>query len=280
MNTVTGKLMKQWMLIFLSLNFIFVFQTSAKCEFKNEVKKLISLSGPVTVILHELKLLTHPIVKGISVFHPFNEKDFQGKVYPGGIFLSHSVLEEFQNSVVFYDESKELGRLLSSHKKILPVEIKTRNLLPLASINKTLEGLKPFLSDCEKEIQTIVGEASAIQQNIIQNAKKKLSMIFYLGELRNNKRPELVIVNDGIVKLLIEQGKISSYPTDLAYVNWSSRLMREMPKDTLHIGIKDSGRDKTIKIKRSSQEMTLYYPGSLIPGLTQLRAFQYLFKNI
>lgn len=272
--------MKQWMLIYLSLNFIFSFQALAKCEFKNEINKLISLSGPVTVLLHKLKLLKDPKVKGISVFHPFSEKDFQGKVYPGGIFLSHSVLSEFQNSVVFYDESKELGRLLSSQKTIRPVEIKTRNLLPLSSIDKTLEALIPFLKGCENEVGLISKEASAIQQDIFNNVKSKMSVVFYLGELRNNKKPELVMVNDGIVKLLIEKKKIRSYPTELAYVNWSSRLMREMPKNTFHIGIKDSGRDKTIKIKRSSQEMTLYYPGSLIPGLTQLKAFQYLFKNI
>ena len=59
-------------------------------------------------------------------------------------------------------------------------------------------------------------------------------------------------------------------------VNWSSKLMNALPKETLRMGLKDSGRELTKDTQRlSDTEINLIYPGLLIPGITQLKAFNY-----
>ena len=269
------------MQIFLSLIFFlqsgFVF---ANCEFKNDVKKIISLSGPATVVLKELNLLKNPKVKGVSIFHPVDESDFKGKFYPGGIFISHSILSEFSGSVVFYDGSRDLERLLKSDGQIQSREIVTRNLLPLEALAATIKSLKEVLTGCDENLKNIQKKGEKIQKNLLSKLPDNSKIVFYLGEIRNDKKPELVMVNDGVVKLLIQKSKIKTYPSELAYVNWASKIMNNLPTQTLHVGIKDTGKEKTIQIKRSSLQMTLFYPGVLVPGLSQLEAFLYLAERI
>jgi hypothetical protein len=80
-------------------------------------------------------------------------------------------------------------------------------------------------------------------------------------------------VNDGVVKKLIKENKIKTYPSELSYVNWSSKIMDTLSKDFIHLGIEDSGSKLMKEIKRSSMKMTLIYPGALVPGFSQLEAF-------
>lgn len=260
------------MRIFLSLVFL-SFNLQAACKFKADVKKVISLAGSSTVILKELGLLAK--VQGISVFNPIGPHEFSGKVYPGGIFLSHGSLSELENSVVFYDESRDLKKVLSSRSNIRAFEIRTRNLIPAEAVKVTLTALAPHLQNCEEQIKAVNLKVSALEEKLLTKLPATTNVVFYLGELRNHQAPEFVMVNDGVVKWLNEKKKIKTYPTTLAYVNWSSKLMRELPEDTLHVGIKDSGREMKKEIKKSSRKMTLIYPGSLVPGVTQLEAFLY-----
>src|SRR5690606_14230323 len=128
-------------------------------------------------------------------------------------------------------------RLFKSRANITGVEVKTRNLLPLEALTITVNALEPYLSGCEALIQKINEEAQRIQNQILKSLSKKQDIGFYLGELRGGKRPEIVMVNDGMVKVLITEKKVATYPTDMAYVNWSSKILRSVPESTVHIGL-------------------------------------------
>lgn len=254
---------------------IFCFNAFAECDFKKDVSKVISLSGSTTVILKELGLLNNPKVQGISVFNPVTSSDFQGKVYPGGIFLSHQALSELNGSVVFFDESRDLKKIFSSRSEVISKEIKTRNLTPLKAIDATLKSLKDFIQGCDSKIVSLKNKAQEYQNNILKKLPSKLSVIFYLGDFLGGRPPEMVMVNDGVVKWLIEEKRISTYPSELAYVNWSAKIIKSFPPPTLHLAVKDSGRDGEKRIKESAAGKTLIYPGSLVPGLSQLEAFSF-----
>ncbi len=88
------------------------------------------------------------------------------------------------------------------------------------------------------------------------------------------------MVNDGVVKWLVDEELIKTYPAPLAYVNWSAKIMQGLPKDSYKVGIKDSGNSLEEKIEKSAQIINLTYPGSLIPGSGQVEAMIYLFKNL
>lgn len=260
------------MRIFLSLFFL-SFYVEAACEFKPAARKVISLSGTSTVVFKELGLLSK--LHGISVFNPISEKEFAGKVYPGGIFLSHSALSELEGSVVFFDESRDLRKVLGSRKTVNALEIHTRGLTPKESVDTTLKAIAPYIQNCEATISALNSKIKTLEEKLLKRIPDSLNVVFYLGEFQNGRAPEFVMVNDGVVKWLKDLKKIKTYPTELAYVNWSSKLMSEMPKNTMHVGVKDPGRENKHEIKRSPQRMTFIYPGSLVPGVTQLEAFLY-----
>lgn len=264
------------MIIFLKAYILLIsFQAFADCDFKKDVSKVVSLSGSTTVVLRELGLLTHSKVQGVSVFNPVTSSEFKGRVYPGGIFLSHQALSELMGAVIFYDESRELNKIFKSRSGFVAQEIKTRNLTPLEAIDVTLETMIKFLDGCDLKMTSMKNNAKNIQLEILKKLPPKLNVIFYLGEFLGGRPPEMVMVNDGVVKWLIEEKRINTYPSELAYVNWSAKLIKDFPPSTLHVAVKDSGRDGEKKIKRSSTGMTLIYPGSLVPGLSQLEAFNF-----
>lgn len=262
------------MKIFVSLIFICFCQSSwSICSFKSPSKKVISLSGPMTVLLREVGLLNDPALQGISVFNPIPEKDFKKTRYPGGVFLSRTTLKEFHQSVVFYDEGRELNKLLSSVEDIQSFEIKTRHKFPMEVVHSLVDILKPFIVGCERELDAYKKTALNMQEKILKRLPDSFKVIFYLGRFINHRPPELVMVNDGIVKKLLSEKKIITYPTDLSYVNWSSKIMLGLGQEFIHLGIEDSGKNNIKEIKRSSKQMTLIYPGALVPGFSQLEAF-------
>lgn len=265
------------MQIFLSIVFLFSF-AHAECTFRPEVKKVFSLSGTATVIFKELGLLKK--LSGITVFAPIKPEEFSGTIYPGGVFLSQGTLSNFEGSIVFYDESRDLEKTLKSNPAIKTQEIKTRDLSPLESINHGLEKISPFVVSCEKQFSSLVKKTIDLQNKFLKKVPAGLTVIFYLGEITAEKFPELVIVQDGVVKLLIDHKKVKTYPSDLAYVNWSAKIVRSMGDKILHVGIKDSGREGSKSVKKLHQKMTLIYPGSLVPGISQLEAFEYWVNNM
>jgi hypothetical protein len=269
------------MQIFLSLLlFLSSFKLPAACNFKNEINKVFALSGSTAVVLKELGLLSHPKVKGISVFAPIKKSEYKGKIYPGGIFLSHKTLTDFDDSVVFYDESRELKRIFESQAKVRAEEIKTRNLTPLQALDATTLVLSTSLAGCEKKIAGLKKKALKLQQQILSKLPKVRSMIFFIGSVKHGRLPEMIMANDGIVKWLRNEQKIITYPSDLAYVNWSAKILQSFGQEALFVVIKDPGREERPEVNKSSGMVTLSYSGSLVPGLSQLEAFSYFFNHL
>jgi hypothetical protein len=255
------------MKIFVSF-FLLFSSVSFACTFKKEVKKVISLSGSMTVLLNETGLLKG--VSGISVFNPVST--FKGTVYPGGLFIAQSTLSNFSGALVFFDQGEQIRKILSSGKNIISKEVITRNLLPLETVELTKKLLSPYVSGCEEKFSAYSEKAKKVQNELLGSFPKQQKVIFYLGEIKQ-RLPELVMANDGVVKLLLKEKKIISYPSELSYVNWSAKVLSELPKDYLHVGISDPGMKDHKEIKKSSKGTTLIYPGSLVPGLSQLEAF-------
>ncbi len=265
------------MRIFLSsFLFLLLSNANAECTYRNE--NVVSLSGTATVIFKEMGLLSG--LKGISVFNPIPKDEYSGPVYPGGIFLSQNTMSEFKNKTVLFDESRELAKIFRS-QNIKAVEIRTRNLSPTESIHRTLKEIIPLIKDCEKEIADVEKKRVSLETKIMNGLTQKKQMIFFLGELKQERLPEMIMSNDGVVKWLRTKEKISTYPSDLAYVNWSAKILLENTSDkTLLIGLNDPGREITKTVKKAGNKINLVYPGSLVPGLSQLEAFAYLFEKI
>lgn len=269
------------MKIFLSLILIIVSQNLyAICRFKTEIKKVVSLSGPMTVLLNETSLINDRAFDGISIFNPVSEKTYKKKIYPGGIFLAHSALEGLSNGVVFYDESREVKRILEYRKDIKSIQIKTRGLMPLEVIDSLIQELSIFVTDCSGSFSKIRLKAEKLQEKLIETLPKNLEVVFYLGEFKSNRPPELIIVQDGVVKLLLNKNIIKTYPSDLSYINWSSKILSHMSAHTLHVGVVDSAMKDMREVKKNQGNMTIVYPGALVPGLSQLEAFLFWAQHL
>jgi len=265
-------------MIILLLSVLFGIPTSFSCDFNQDIKSVYSLSGPVTLVLKELGLLKNPKLKGISVFHPVAKKDFAGSFLPGGVFLSPEAIKGLSGSLLFYDESRELTRIFSRYDKITAIEIKTRSFTPPEVMEAMEKYLNPYLVGCD--LVKLTGQLKSSLEDLKKMLPKEIPLLFFLGLIQNNKLPELVMVQDGIVKWMIQEKLIKTYPSELAYVNWSARILNNLPQGTFHIGLKDSGNLMESKIIKNKQVINLTYPGALIPGIGQVEAMVYLFKNL
>jgi hypothetical protein len=270
------------MKIFVSFLLILIsIEARAACTFKSEVKRVISLSGSMTVLMKNTGLIHDKKFYGISVFNPVDERTFKGKVFPGGLFISQSALQDFSGSIVFYDKGTQIKKILSSQKNIsATVEVSTRDLLPMEVVERVISLAAPYVSGCDEAFDQFKFKSLALQNLLFKKIPPNFKVIFFMGAFRGENFPEFVISNDGVVKLLKTKKIIQSYPSDLAYVNWSARVMSELPKDTLFVAIADPGMKHRKEIKRSSQRMTVTYPGALVPGHSQLEAFLYWAENL
>ncbi len=264
------------MIILFSL--LFRMMDATACDFNSNIKSVYSLSGAVTLNLRVFGLLKNKRLLGISVFHPISKKGFGGRRIPGGVFLSHDEIKNLKDSLVFYDESRELTKIFSSYKNIKFVEINTRQKNPLQVQLYLKDKMDPFLSGCQFSKIQLDLEAKLRELKVLAN--KKETFLFFLGLIRGKKLPDILMVQDGVVKWLSEERLIKTYPSELAYVNWSARVMNHLPENTYRIGIKDSGGDLIQKVEKFENGVNLTYPGSLIPGIGQVDAMIYLFKNI
>lgn len=269
------------MKILISLIAFFSIHLHAKCDFKNNITKIYSLSGPVTIAFKEIGLLSHPKIKGLSTFHPISKSEFKGEILPGGIFLSRDSMRELSGSVVLYDESTELTKMLKTVDNVSGIEVRTRGLVPRDVSSLVVKTLGDhLLVGCEKELAKFLKKTDELEKSVLKNIKINGPIIFYVGEFRMGRAPELVMVNDGIVKWLVNKKMITTYPSALSYVNWSPKIMNEMPKSTLHVAIKDSGSELKKNFVKVDQNISFVYPGSLIPGMSQLEAWAELFRNL
>lgn len=261
----------------LSFSILFV-STSWACVFSGPETKVFSLAGPVTMSLKHLDLLKDPKLKGVSVFHPVDKENFKGEFLPGGIFLSQQSIQKFFGSLIFYDESRELSKLFSRYPQIKAIEIKSRNLSPLEVVKLVEKHLSSHVKNCDlKKVEAALKDKLSQLKKMIPEKK---DMLFFLGEIKPPRLPELLMVNDGVVKWLSDEKLIRTYPSELAYVNWSARILESFSKKALKIGMTDSGSRMELKMKRHGEIINLTYPGFLIPGFGQVDGLIYLFQNL
>lgn len=254
---------------------IFSFPVLAKCRLV-ENTSIVSLAGSSTVLFRELGLLEE--LKGISVFNPVAESEYKGKVYPGGIFLSQSVLNDFKTSTVIFDESRELEKILKA-KEIKRIELKSRNQSPSETIHATLKLIIPFTTGCDQEIEKIEQRRVFLENKILNLTDGKKKFLFFLGEMKEERLPEMIMSNDGVVKWLKDKQKIVTYPSDLAYVNWSSKILNDF-RESKMVGLIDTARKNKKEIVKVNGKINVYFPGILVPGLSQLEGFAFLFESI
>lgn len=254
---------------------LYCFSSFAQCDFAKSTN-VISLSGTTTVLFKELGLLKK--LKGISVFNPVTPAEFSGKVYPGGIFLSQSALGEMKDAQVFFDESRELSKIFKS-QQIRAVEIRTRNQTPTESIHRALKEIIPLTVGCDKKVAELEKKRIQLEQKIMKLLSTKKNLVFFLGEIKGERLPEMVVANDGVVKWLKDNDKIQTYPSELAYVNWSAKILQEL-QGMKYVGITDPSRENKKEVRVIGTRINFSFPGSLVPGLSQLEAFAYLFEKL
>ncbi len=219
-------------------------------------------------------LLTSPALKGVSIFYPAPES-FKGEKIPGGVFLSPSKLNEMKNSVVFFDESQELRKLFRS-QKINAVEVKSRNMVPGEVVLKSMDYLGKYVSGCTEKFNSISAHVSHLEKMIVETMKSQMNVVFFLGSVGEGKLPELVIAHDGIVLWLKKKNLINTYPSELAYLSWSSAIINKLKGKYLFLGLKE---ENDPGVQGNSSRANLNYPGCLIPGLSQLEAWVYFLKH-
>src|SRR3989338_4221692 len=163
MNIVT-----KWLMPLLSL---WVFESFANCRLNPDFN-YVSLSGPISFLLEELKLLNDPKMKVVSTFHEV--EGFKGERVGGGVFLSESKVKEWKNHVIFYDESRELEKTLKFGLGIQLVKIQSRGLDPFAATNHSLNMLKPYLKFCANNLHALESQILAIKNSLINPKFKKV----------------------------------------------------------------------------------------------------------
>ncbi len=252
----------------------------ATCGFKPSVQKVVSLSGPITVLLKETGLLRATAVKGISIFSPIQKRDFRGTIYPGGLFLARSTLAEFAGGVVFYDSGRELRKILMTQPGIRTIEVNSRDLLPLEVVDRSIDLLRGLTHGCEDGFKAFRDRARGLQDELLRSIPKGFKVVFFLGRFTGDRAPELVMANDGAVKLLRREKGIATYPSELAYVNWSARILASLPAKTLFVGLVDPSMDGEQRLVKSGERWTVTFPGILVPGSTQLAGLVYWVRGL
>lgn len=255
-------------LLFISL--LTLIDARARCTLNYPTGKVFSLSGTATRILEEVKVLSD--VAGISVFYP-KPTSFSGEIIPGGIFLSPRTLEGWKNALVFYDQSDSLKKVLERHG-VRAQEISVRGLTPREAVEKTWKTLSPYIKGCDSK--ELLERVSSLEARIRKKMPRSQKILFFLGDTTVKKLPELVIANDGLVLWLRQNQLIETYPSELHYVNWSGAVVESLRKDHLILGL----REATVpRVEGAPGRQTLFYPGALIPGLSQLEAWLYFLDH-
>ena len=263
-NSPTDCLMKKvFSLLFILLNPI---STLWCCELQRDT---VSLSGPVTGLLKELDLLNSPKLKAISLFHPVG--DVKIEKLGGGLFLAQKTLDKFKDSTFYFDESRELSERLKKIKN--KTEVITRSETPFVITKWSLEKLKDNLIGCEMKIKSLENWIEAEEKwHKLQPASKE-TIFFFLGAITLDRWPEYLIVRDGFVLSFIQNKKVKTFESDLAYVRWGEKWKKSLKGERL-IGIAEAESARVEKL--ASGIFNFYYPGALTPGIYQIKFMRYL----
>jgi len=253
---------------------------SETCQFRKNITQVYSLSGSITMALKSVGLTKDPKLKGVSIFHPLDKNEFKGQFLPGGVYLSRESAKKMEGGLVFFDESRELSKFFQM-MSVRKEEIKTRNLTPLEVNELVIQKISQITDGCEQKLRALSLTGKQLANEILRSIPPQFSAVFFLGALKKKSAPEMIMVNDGILKWLMEKKKIKTYPTQLSYLPWSSKMMNELSPSTYHIGLKDSGASLFYDLEKIEEKrLNLHYPGALIPGISQLEAWLYFFQSI
>lgn len=251
------------------LSCCFVCCLAHSCEIKKDVQ-IYSLSGPITMLLEEMELLSSSRLLAISIFHPV--KNYSGRKLGGGIFLTKKSFNHKGIANVFYDKSLELTKALKQKKNIKLHQVDSRGRGAIATTIESINSLKPLLNNCERKLNQLNQKMLKLKEDIKTLSLKKYKLLFYLNAFKEkNKKPKMIIVNDGFVKDLLGNDKVKSYPSKLSYINWSSKIMKSLEADYVHFGITEAkGESDQITLQKLEERYyNLRFRGALTPGIRQ-----------
>jgi hypothetical protein len=245
--------------------------------------KYISLSGPVSLLLEELELLDDLSLQALSSLHPLKEFPQGKEKIAGGIFLAEKTIDSFKEKVVWFDHSQNIQIVLENSKKQKFAHhwhLLNWNKLSLKkSLSQSLEAIKKYLLDCDEKIRLL--ESSLNQSYLkLENLRSKIKnrpLIFFLGELKLNFYPSLIMLRDGFVIDLLDNN-LQSYPSNLAYVPWSQSELKKLKKlNAIFIGLNSlmsANESDRLEVKKlQHHHLNFSQRGLLIPGIGQWRFF-------
>lgn len=234
----------------------------SKCRLSQEV---VSLSGPMTHLLEEMNLLDDPKLEAISKFHPL-KKPFKKKVLAGGLFLSPHVFRDYKNSMIIFDKSREFKYLLKKTEHKSFIEIDSRDQDPFEVINLLVLRLRPLLIGCRDELKGVEKKFAEMKKELLQ-LDFKLRALFFLGD-QERKLPETLVSNDGFVLFLKRFDGFETYPSNLAYVNWSEKILKTLD-DFVKIGLIEAQHEELLRVDRKAGHYDLAFRGIMTPGIRQ-----------
>lgn len=248
---------------------LFVFKARA-CEIKT-ASGLVSLSSPVTSLLVELDLMNDKKLKAVSTFHSLLGKKTSAEKMGGGVFLATKSLKRFQDTVIFFDQSRELRKVLHQHVLKKTYEVTTVGD-PFVVHEQALGLLTPFLLHCETQLVSLKSKIEALKKEMESFSKQRpYPLFFFLGEFKKLMPPPLLIGQDGFVSSLAKNKIISSPPSELSYIHWSEKWRKGLPGNTIFISVEsDEQLLQTVWIKKDKTHYQVKSPYALAPGLGQV----------
>ncbi len=252
-----------------SLFFIFISFELFSCELSEDV---ISLSGPVTLVLEELDLIRDSHLLAISKFHPVSDKKDK-EILAGGLFLSKKILKKYKNKKIFFDKSRELNQLLEKSYSGRKIEINTSKKNPFEAVEIVLKAITSSLKNCDKELRNLRQNVAKIKREFKLPVDFKKS-VFFLGKI-TSKLPELIFSHDGFILSLKELNDFQTYPSELAYTTWSMRILKKL-KNFNYIGIEEGQNNSIHLTKEGLNRYNISMRGVLTPGIRQV----YFLKEI
>lgn len=256
--------------LFLSIS------SSLACKLDSS-NKYLSLSAPITHVIEELGLLNSPALDAVSVFHPVENNKVE-KI-AGGVFLSPKYLNSKKKHIVFFDASRELERALKKAKIEKRLKLDTNGVDSFEVNDLAVKTLLPFLNGCDEKISKLSKKAEMIKSSLKRSFLKGKKLVFFLGKIKKDRRPpRLVIANDGFVLALKKYAEIISYPSELAYVSRSEKVLKDFsPYISIGVFESDEFELKTSKVKAHTLNATI--AGVLSPGWKQVEFIKALLED-
>ena len=167
------------------------------------------------------------------------------------------------------------------------IKIITKDRDPFTETRENIKELTPYLINCENELRELDQFLLKTEKNLTQiKGPLKAKQIFFLGEIdfKYEKKPPLLMVNDGPVLYLLNKKLIESYATTLSYPSWSLKMLKSMEKSPIiYIGLtgkkaKATDNPRTFVINKLSMDkkqlFNIYNSGLLVPGISQVYFLQ------